>query len=190
MKQWHSLYTFMLETNKVRILGIDPGLQITGYGVIESDGRSSQYLHSGNIRAKKIPGTTNEVIGMPKRLGLIFQKISDVIEEFRPHEVAVEEVFISRNASSALKLGHARGAAISAAVHARIPVSEYSARSVKQSVVGTGAANKEQIQHMVLRLLGLRGELQADEADALAVCLCHAHTALLVGKKTFIETCA
>ncbi len=163
----------------IRILGIDPGLQITGFGVIESDGRCSNYIHSGNIRADG----TKTTIGMPQRLGLIFRKLTEVIEQYQPDEVAVEEVFISRNASSALKLGHARGAAISAAVQLHIPVSEYSARSVKQAVVGNGAANKEQIQHMVLRLLSLRGKLQTDEADALAVCLCHAHTALLLGGK-------
>lgn len=159
----------------VRILGVDPGLQITGYGIIESDGRSSRFIDSGNIRASK----TKANIGMPKRLGLIFSKLSEVIKQYQPDELAIEEIFISRNASSALKLGHARGAAISAAVQCEIPVSEYSARSVKQAVVGNGAANKDQIQHMVLRLLALRGALQADEADALAVALCHAHTALI-----------
>ena len=165
--------------NLIRILGIDPGLQITGFGVIESDGRNSRYIHSGNIRADG----TKQNVGMPHRLGLIFRKLTEVIEQYQPDEVAVEEVFISRNASSALKLGHARGVAISAAVQSRIPVSEYSARSVKQAVVGNGAANKEQIQHMVLRLLALRGTLQIDEADALAVSLCHAHTSLLLGSK-------
>ncbi len=163
----------------IRILGIDPGLQITGFGVIESDGRSSRYIHSGNIRVKSIKGG----VGMPQRLGLIFRKLTEVITQYQPDEIAVEEVFISRNASSALKLGHARGAAISAAVQTHIPVSEYSARSVKQAVVGNGAANKEQIQHMVLRLLALRGALQTDEADALAVSLCHAHTSLLMGNQ-------
>ena len=171
--------------NAIRILGIDPGLQITGFGIIESDGRTSCYVHSGNIRANK----TDTNINMPQRLGLIFRKLTEVIKEFQPDEIAVEEVFISRNASSALKLGHARGAAISAAVQSHLQVSEYSARTVKQAVVGNGAANKEQIQHMVLRILGLRGSLQADEADALAVSLCHAHTSILVGKKhtKFIE---
>ncbi len=173
--------TSIQKQNSVRILGIDPGLQITGFGVIDSDGRSSRYVHSGNIRAD---GKQD----MPHRLGLIFRKLTSVIEEHRPDEVAIEEVFISRNAASALKLGHARGAAICAAVQSHIPVSEYSARSVKQAVVGNGAANKEQIQHMVLRLLSLRGALQIDEADALAVCLCHAHTALLMdSKRSFIS---
>lgn len=168
------------QENMIRILGIDPGLQITGIGIIESDGRTSRYIHSANIRAKNAKDSD---LTIPHRLGVIFSSLSEVIEQFQPDEVAVEEVFINKNASSSLKLGHARGAAICAAVHQKIPVSEYSARSVKQAVVGTGAANKEQIQHMVLRLLGLRGELQADEADALAVSLCHAHTALMLNSK-------
>lgn len=166
--------------NAVRILGIDPGLQITGFGVIESDGRSSRYIHSGNICAKGARGSSVE---MPQRLGLIFRKLTEVIGLYQPGEIAVEEVFIARNASSALKLGHARGAALSAAVQFDVPISEYSARSVKQAIVGNGAASKEQIQHMVLRLLALSGKLQADEADALAVSLCHAHSSLLTGKR-------
>ena len=109
-------------------------------------------------------------------MGEIFSVLSDIITEFRPREMAVEQVFLSKNASSALKLGHARGAAITAGVHANLNVFEYSARAVKQSAVGYGAANKEQIQHMVLRLLNIRKVLQEDEADALAVALCHAHT--------------
>ena len=167
------------QENTIRILGIDPGLQITGFGIIESDGRTSRYIHSANIKAK----SAKEDVTIPHRLGVIFSKLNEAIEQFQPDEIAVEEVFINKNASSSLKLGHARGAAICAAVHHHIPVSEYSARSVKQAVVGNGAANKDQIQHMVLRLLALRGELQADEADALAVCLCHAHTALLLNRK-------
>jgi len=169
--------------NTVRILGIDPGLQITGFGVIESDGRSSRYIHSGNIKAKVAKGD----VSIPKRLGIIFNNLSEAIEQFQPDEVAVEEVFLNKNASSSLKLGHARGAAICAAVQQRIPVSEYSARSVKQAIVGTGSATKDQIQHMVLRLLALRGELQADEADALAVSLCHAHTSLMLNSRRNIE---
>ncbi len=159
----------------VRILGIDPGLQITGFGVIESNGRHSRYVHSGNIRAMNTTGD----MGMSLRLGLIFRKLTEVIAQYQPDEVAIEDVFISRNASSALKLGHARGAAISAVMQSHLPIREYSARSVKQAIVGNGAASKEQVQHMVLCLLALRGKLQADEADALAVSLCHAHTSLM-----------
>ena len=165
--------------NTIRIFGIDPGLQVTGFGIIESDGRSSRYIHSGNIKAKNPKGD----VSIPGRLGIIFNKLSEAIEQFQPDEIAVEEVFLNKNASSSLKLGHARGAAICAAVQQHIPVSEYSARSVKQAIVGTGSATKDQIQHMVLRLLALRGELQADEADALAVSLCHAHTALMLNAR-------
>ena len=165
--------------NTIRIFGIDPGLQVTGFGIIESDGRSSRYIHSGNIKAKNPKGD----VSIPARLGIIFNKLSEAIEQFQPDEIAVEEVFLNKNASSSLKLGHARGAAICAAVQQHIPVSEYSARSVKQAIVGTGSATKDQIQHMVLRLLALRGELQADEADALAVSLCHAHTALMLNAR-------
>ena len=165
--------------NTIRIFGIDPGLQVTGFGIIESDGRTSRYIHSGNIKAKNAKGD----VSIPGRLGIIFNKLSEAIEQFQPDEIAVEEVFLNKNASSSLKLGHARGAAICAAVQQHIPVSEYSARSVKQAIVGTGSATKDQIQHMVLRLLALRGELQADEADALAVSLCHAHTSLMLNAK-------
>ena len=100
--------------NMVRILGIDPGLQITGFGIIESDGRTSRYIHSANIRAKN---TKDNDVTIPHRLGIIFSKLSEVIEQFQPDEVAVEEVFINKNASSSLKLGHARGAAQIAAVN-------------------------------------------------------------------------
>lgn len=162
-----------------RILGIDPGLNITGFGIIESDGHNSRYVHSGSIRMR---GSSEEA-GMAQRLGKIFRELTDVISRYQPMEVAVEEVFVSRNMASALKLGHARGAAISAAVQLQVPVSEYSARYVKQAIVGNGAASKEQIQHMVLRLLALRGKLQEDEADALAVSLCHAHTSMQAGAR-------
>ena len=151
-----------------RILGIDPGSVKTGYGIIESNGQSSRYIHSGFI---KLAATE-----LPEKLGEIFSVLSDVIADHQPQEMAVEQVFLSKNVSSALKLGHARGAAITAGVYAQIKVFEYSARAVKQSTVGYGAANKEQIQHMVLRLLNIRQVLQEDEADALAVALCHAHT--------------
>ncbi len=167
------------EGNVTRILGIDPGLKITGFGVIESDGRNSRYIHSGNVCAKGRRGDAE----MPRRLGIIFRRLTEVIDRYKPDEIAVEEVFISRNASSALKLGHARGAALSAAVQFDIPVSEYSVRSIRKTIVGNGAANKEQVQYMVLRLLALRGKLQLDEADALAVSLCHAYSSLLVKRQ-------
>ena len=154
----------------VRILGIDPGSVKTGYGIIESNGQQSRYVASGFI---KLPADN-----LPSKLGQIFSEISDVIGELQPEHMAVEQVFLSKNASSALKLGHARGAAITAGVHAGIEIYEYSAKAVKQSTVGYGAASKEQIQHMIFRLLNIRKVLQEDEADALAVALCHAHTGL------------
>ncbi len=153
-----------------RILGIDPGSVKTGYGIIESNGQQSRYVHSGFIKlsADNLPG----------KLGEIFYVLSEVIGDFQPQDMAIEQVFVSKNASSALKLGHARGAAITAGVHVQLNIFEYSARAVKKSTVGYGAATKEQIQHMVLRLLNIRKVLQEDEADALAVALCHAHSGL------------
>jgi len=153
--------------NKVRILGIDPGSLITGYGVIDSDGSHNQYIASGPI---KIQGEA-----LPERLKVIFQQVTAVIREHNPDVVAIEQVFMNRNADSALKLGQARGAAITAAVMQGRPVSEYTPRHIKQSVVGKGSASKEQVQHMVKILLNRHDNLQADEADALAVALCHGH---------------
>ncbi len=152
----------------MRILGIDPGSRITGYGVIESDGKRSIYVDSGCIRIKAVL--------IADKLGIIFTAIDRVVKIHQPQQLSVEQVFVSRNAASALTLGHARGAAICAAVNHGIPVSEYSPRTIKQAVVGSGAADKTQIQHMVCRLLGLNNELRADAADALAVAICHAHT--------------
>ena len=151
------------------ILGIDPGSRITGYGVIRSlAGGRCEYLGSGCIR------TSGDVLA-PK-LKQIYDGLSEVILQFRPDLFAIEQVFMAKNPDSALKLGQARGAAIVAAVNAGLEVAEYSARQVKQSVVGTGAANKEQVQHMVRQLLKLPGNPQGDAADALAVALCHTHT--------------
>ena len=152
----------------MRILGIDPGSRITGYGVIESDGKRTTYIDSGCIQIKAVL--------IADKLGIIFTEIDRVVKIHRPQELSVEEVFVSRNVASALKLGHARGAAICAAVNHGLSVSEYSPRTIKQAVVGSGAADKTQIQHMVCRLLGLNDELRTDAADALAVALCHAHT--------------
>ena len=150
------------------ILGIDPGSRRTGFGVIRQNGSKSEYISSGVIR---IPDTE-----LPQRLKVIFDGISEIIAMHHPEEVAIENVFMAKSAGSALKLGQARGAAIVAAVNGNLPVSEYEARKVKQSVVGTGAATKIQVQHMVKTLLNLPGDPQEDAADALAVALCHAHT--------------
>ncbi len=157
-----------------RILGIDPGSRITGYGVIDSDGRYSRHVASGSIVVK---GES-----LAERLGLIYREVSNVIEDHGPQEVAIEKVFVARSADSALKLGQARGAAICASVIMELPVSEYTAKVVKKSVVGTGGADKAQVQHMVRMMLNLQGKLQADAADALAVALCHAHTASSLGR--------
>lgn len=150
------------------ILGIDPGSRKTGFGIIRLDGSRTTYISSGVIR---IPDTA-----LPERLKTIFAALKEIIQQFQPQEVAVENVFMAKSAGSALKLGQARGAAIVAAVSHDLPVAEYEARKVKQSVVGTGAATKLQVQHMVKTLLALPGEPQEDAADALAVALCHAHT--------------
>lgn len=151
-----------------RILGIDPGSRITGYGVIDSDGRSSRHIASGRIRT--------ESSDFPQRLGEIFSGIREVIDSHSPAQVAIEQVFVSKNASSALKLGQARGAAIAAAVTVELPVYEYTPRLVKQALVGSGAADKEQVQHMIRIFLSLQGKMGLDESDALAIALCHAHS--------------
>ncbi|MEI6414300.1 MAG: crossover junction endodeoxyribonuclease RuvC [Pseudomonadota bacterium] len=154
-----------------RILGVDPGSRATGFGVIDSDGRQSRWVASGVIR------TTSEA--MPARLGEIYRGMRQVVEQHRPSVLAVEAVFMSRNPDSALKLGQARGAAICAGVAGEIGVHEYATRAIKQAVVGTGAATKDQVAEMVRRLLNRTAPLAADEADALAVALCHAHSMVM-----------
>jgi crossover junction endodeoxyribonuclease RuvC len=149
------------------IMGIDPGSRATGFGLVRVDGPRIGYISSGVIRLKGDD--------FADRLRLIFDQMSVLLNEHRPREVAIERVFMHRNADSALKLGQARAAAICATFARPVPVHEYAAREVKQAVTGTGAAEKEQVQMMVKRLLGLQGRLQADAADALAVALCHAH---------------
>ncbi len=155
----------------MRIIGIDPGSNITGYGLIESNGKESSHLISGFIR---VQGDT-----LPDKLGIIFSEVSALIAEHQPEQMAIENVFVSKNAGSALKLGQARGAAICAAMNAGLSVAEYSPREIKLAIVGTGGADKVQVQHMVRMLLGFREPLQADRADALAIALCHAHTGLV-----------
>jgi crossover junction endodeoxyribonuclease RuvC len=150
-----------------RILGIDPGLRVTGFGIIVCTGNRLQYVASGCIR-----NTAGE---LPDRLKLIARDLASVIGAHLPTEVAVEKVFVNVNPQSTLALGQARGTAICAAVLAGLPVAEYTALQVKQSVVGNGHAKKEQVQHMVKRLLALEGDPQPDAADALACAICHAH---------------
>jgi crossover junction endodeoxyribonuclease RuvC len=152
----------------VRILGIDPGSRCTGFGIIEVRGDRAVCISHGVI---KTGGGE-----FPQRLGLIFSGVREVIRNHSPDELAIESVFVSRNPASALKLGQARGAAICAAIDHNMPVAEYSPRSVKQAIVGRGAAEKAQIKHMVAVLLQLREEIAEDAADALAVALCHQHT--------------
>ncbi|MEE9444798.1 MAG: crossover junction endodeoxyribonuclease RuvC [Cocleimonas sp.] len=151
----------------MRIIGIDPGSRITGIGIIESDGRHSKHLFSTCIRLGNA--------SFPDRLGKIYQEIELILQEFQPKQMAIEEVFLSKNPQSALKLGQARGAAICATVMQNIPVFEYSAREIKQAVVGKGSADKSQVQHMVKLLLNLQGKIQEDTADGLAIALSHAH---------------
>ncbi len=158
----------------MRILGIDPGLRITGYGIVRVEARRLAYVTSGRIR-------TADGAQLPERLKTILDGLAEVIDDGEPEQVAVEQVFVNVNAQSTLKLGQARGAAICAAVSHGLPVHEYTALQVKQAVVGNGHARKEQVQEMVRRLLGLPGVPSADAADALACAICHAHGGLGLG---------
>ena len=151
----------------MRILGIDPGLQVTGFGVIDTEKSNLVYVASGCVRSGGGDLAT--------RLKSILDGLKEVIAAHGPGEVAVEKVFVNMNPQSTLALGQARGTAICAAVIAGLPVAEYTALQVKQSVVGNGHAAKEQVQHMVKRLLALPGDPAPDAADALACAICHAH---------------
>jgi crossover junction endodeoxyribonuclease RuvC len=151
----------------LRILGIDPGLRITGFGIIEKHGATLAYIASGCIKSGNL--------GLAERLGTILANLREVIEKHRPQQIAIEKVFVNINPASTLALGQARGTAICAAIDAGLPVSEYTALQVKQAVVGNGHASKEQVQHMVKRLLKLAGAPSSDAADALACAICHAH---------------
>ncbi|MEO8627374.1 MAG: crossover junction endodeoxyribonuclease RuvC [Betaproteobacteria bacterium] len=159
----------------IRILGIDPGLRVTGFGMIERSGQKLVYITSGIIR-------TPSKGELPERLKAILENLAEVILEHRPEQVAVEKVFVNVNPQSTLLLGQARGAAICAAVSRGLPVSEYTALQVKQAVVGNGHAAKQQVQDMVRRLLGLPGDPSADAADALACAICHANGGQGLGK--------
>ncbi|MBV5339402.1 MAG: crossover junction endodeoxyribonuclease RuvC [Deltaproteobacteria bacterium] len=148
------------------VLGIDPGSRITGYGIIQKAGNRLIHIDNGAI-------FTDTAADFPGRLKKIFDGLLEVIAQYRPDQVAIENIFFASNPQSALKLGQARGAAIVAAVHCGLPVAEYSALQVKQAVVGKGKAAKEQVQKMLLVLLGLPEIAQADASDALAVAICH-----------------
>jgi crossover junction endodeoxyribonuclease RuvC len=150
------------------ILGIDPGSRMTGFGVIEIKKNIHHYVVSGCIKIK--PGLLSD------KLNQIFISVSEIIQQYKPDEGAIEQVFMAKNPDSALKLGQARGAAMVAMAQHALIVEEYSARQIKQSVVGTGAADKKQVQMMVKQLLNLSASPQSDAADGLAVAICHGHT--------------
>ena len=151
-----------------KILGIDPGSIKTGYGIIESKGNHTKHIENGVIKVK---GET-----LAEKLKTINAEIITIIKTFEPDEIAIEKVFMHRNADSALKLGQARGAAITACAMSDIPLFEYSANQVKKACVGKGHATKEQVQHMIKILLCLEKIPLSDEADALAIALCHANS--------------
>ena len=152
---------------KVRILGIDPGSRLTGFGVLDFTGDRPDYVASGAI--KSLDGT------FPERLKKIFVSVGEIVNEYEPAVIAIESVFMARNASSALKLGHARSAALCATFGHDVEVFEYAPREIKQAVVGTGSASKEQVQHMVVSMLQLSATPTTDAADALAAAICHGH---------------
>ena len=172
-------------TDHQRILGIDPGSRITGFGILDCEQDRATYVASGSVKTTE--GAFSD------RLRLIFQSVSEIVAEHRPQVIAIESVFVHRNAGSALKLGHARSAAICATFEFDLEFHEYAPREIKQAVVGSGSASKEQVAHMIRSMLELTGDPAPDAADALAVALCHAnqrrlqatiraHTALAGGR--------
>ena len=174
----------------IRILGIDPGLRVTGFGVIEIDSLKANgkivYVTSGVIKTasakKNVVAGEDDREELPARLKVILEGLFEVIDTYNPTQVAIEKVFVNVNPQSTLLLGQARGAAISAAVIRHLSVAEYTALQVKQSVVGNGHAQKEQVQEMVKRLLNLPAAPSSDSADALACAICHAHGGQGLGK--------
>lgn len=159
----------------MRILGIDPGTRITGYGLVEKDGNHLRHIDNGAIY-------TSSNDELPQRLKIIHDGLAAVIAQYQPDVMAIEQVFMAKNALSALKLGQARGAAIVAGMNAQLPVAEYSALQVKSAVVGYGKAGKTQVQQMVKALMKLPEIAQEDASDALAVAICHANSCHLAGK--------
>lgn len=154
-------------TEQLRILGIDPGSRLTGFGVVDFKGDQPSYVASGSI---------NSIDGeFADRLKLIFHSVSEICAEYRPDVMCIESVFVAKSAGSALKLGHARSAAICATFGHDVLISEYAPRAIKQALVGNGNASKEQVKHMVIAMLQLQGAPSADAADALAAALCHGH---------------
>ena len=170
-------------TDKRRILGIDPGSRLTGFGVLDFEGDRPAYVASGTIKS---PDGT-----FPERLRKIFTSVNEIVEQYRPDIVAIESVFMARNPGSALKLGHARSAALCATFAFDVEVFEYAPREVKLAVVGTGTASKEQVQHMVVSLLQLDGLPAMDASDALATAICHGHQRRMrsrLSNETFIAS--
>jgi crossover junction endodeoxyribonuclease RuvC len=158
----------VVEKSRIRILGVDPGLRVTGFGLIEKCGNTLRYVASGCIK-------TDAKAALPNRLGTIYAGLRELVALHRPDQAAVEIIFVNVNPQSTLLLGQARGAAITALVADRLEVAEYTALQVKQAVVGNGHADKTQVQHMVRRLLALPGDPSPDAADALACAIAHAH---------------
>jgi crossover junction endodeoxyribonuclease RuvC len=156
----------------MRILGIDPGLRTTGFGVIEADGPRLHYVASGTIKTDAVAAGE-----LPARLKILFDGVREVTERYAPQCASVEIVFVNVNPQSTLLLGQARGAALTALVASELPVSEYTALQMKKAIVGHGQARKEQVQAMVARLLALPGLPGKDAADALGLAICHAHAA-------------
>ena len=170
-------------TNAIRILGLDPGLRLTGWGIITIDGARLSHVAHGVIKPDpNAPFAT--------RLLTLFDSIMDVIGQYAPQEAAVEETFLNSNAASTLKLGHARAAALIAPAKAGLPVAEYAAKVVKKAVVGTGGADKDQVAFMIARLLPTAGSPTADAADALAVAIAHAHARQITSLNRKLGTAA
>ncbi|MDX1403797.1 MAG: crossover junction endodeoxyribonuclease RuvC [Woeseiaceae bacterium] len=166
-------------TDRQRILGIDPGSRLTGFGVVDCIEDRSAYVASGAV---------NTVAGeFKERIRLIFDSVNSIVAEYRPQVIAIESIFVHKNAGSALKLGHARSAAICATFEFDLEVFEYAPREIKQAVVGTGSATKEQVQHMVCSILELDGKPSPDAADALAAALCHAHQRRFQHRKLMVS---
>jgi crossover junction endodeoxyribonuclease RuvC len=155
-----------------RILGIDPGLQSTGFGIVDAQGQNLSYVASGTVRTAEAPRGD-----LPARLKLIFEGVSEVIERWQPDQASVEIVFVNVNPQSTLLLGQARGAALAALVNRSLPVAEYTALQMKKAIVGHGLAQKHQVQAMVAALLALPGQPGRDAADALGLAICHANAA-------------
>ena len=165
------------KNSTIRILGIDPGLRVTGFGVIEKIGSKLVYVASGCVR-------TDATASLPERLGTIHAGVLELVAQYRPHQSAIEIVFVNVNPQSTLLLGQARGAAITGLVAGGVEVAEYTALQVKQAVVGNGKAAKVQVQHMIRRLLALPGDPSPDAADALACAIAHAHGGQGLGNLT------